>query len=71
MDELLFNLIILKSIVNSDGLVWQTQPTQYYIVECMPLLRKVKHDLFVDGRYSNSVILSLVLTFYSVLSYYL
>ena len=41
VDELLFNLIILRSIVNSEGLVWQAQPTQYYIIECMPRMRKV------------------------------
>ena len=40
-DELLFNLIILRSIVNSEGVVWQAQPTQYYIIECMPYTRKV------------------------------
>ena len=40
-DELLFNLIILGSIVNSEGVVWQAQRSQYYIIECMPYTRKV------------------------------
>ncbi|XP_067936895.1 E3 ubiquitin-protein ligase rnf213-alpha-like [Watersipora subatra] len=40
VDELLFNLIILRSLVNSEGVVWQAQPTQYYIIESMPLIRK-------------------------------
>lgn len=40
-DELLFNLIILRSIVNSEGVVWQSQSTQYYIIECMPYTKKV------------------------------
>ncbi|KAF6021244.1 hypothetical protein EB796_020445 [Bugula neritina] len=41
VDELLFNLIILRSIVSSEGVVWQAQNTQYYIIECMPFTRKV------------------------------
>ncbi|XP_067936891.1 E3 ubiquitin-protein ligase rnf213-alpha-like [Watersipora subatra] len=40
VDELLFNLIILRSLVNSEGVVWQAQPTQYYIIECMPFTKE-------------------------------
>lgn len=53
VDELLFNLIILRSIVNSEGVVWQAQPTQYYIIECTPFSREVggialsNHAIFV------------------------
>ncbi|XP_067940322.1 E3 ubiquitin-protein ligase rnf213-alpha-like [Watersipora subatra] len=36
VDELLFNLVILRSIVNSEGVVWQVKQEQYYIIECMP-----------------------------------
>ena len=42
IDELLFNLVILRSIVDSEGIVWQSQPTQYYIIECMPCTTKVR-----------------------------
>ena len=45
IDELLFNLIILRSIVNSEGVVWQAQNTQYYVIECMPHTRKVRSIL--------------------------
>ena len=45
-DELLFNLVILRSIVDSEGVVWQAQPTQYYIVECMPYTTKVGITLY-------------------------
>ncbi|XP_067936886.1 E3 ubiquitin-protein ligase rnf213-alpha-like [Watersipora subatra] len=47
VDELLFNLIILKSLVNSEGVVWQAQPTQYYIIECMPYTKEGRsvHEL--------------------------
>ena len=41
VDELLFNLVILRSLVNSEGVVWQAKQTQYYIIECMPLVDKV------------------------------
>ena len=40
VDNFLFNLIILGSIVNSEGSVWQAQHTQYYIIECMPFSRR-------------------------------
>ncbi|XP_067936885.1 E3 ubiquitin-protein ligase rnf213-alpha-like [Watersipora subatra] len=49
VDELLFNLIILRSLVNSEGVVWQAQPTQYYIIECMPCINKDRssvHEIF-------------------------
>ncbi|XP_067940324.1 E3 ubiquitin-protein ligase rnf213-alpha-like [Watersipora subatra] len=36
VDELLFNLVILRSLVNSEGVVWQVKKEQYYIIECMP-----------------------------------
>lgn len=40
-DDLLFNLIILRSIVNSEGVVWQAQKQQYYVIECMPQTKEV------------------------------
>jgi len=43
VDEVLFNLIILGSLVNSDGFVWQVKRGQYYIVECMPLISEVNY----------------------------
>ena len=41
VDEFLFNLVILGSVVNSDGLVWQFRGSQYYVIECMPLMLSV------------------------------
>ena len=44
VDEMLFNLVVLRSLVNSEGVVWQSQQSQYYIIECMPYT-KVVFDL--------------------------
>jgi len=44
VDELLFNLIILQSLVNSDGVVWQAKKSQYYVIECMPFIKQVKYS---------------------------
>ena len=41
VDEFLFNLVILGSVVNSDGVVWQSRGSQYYVIECMPLILSV------------------------------
>ena len=41
VDEFLFNLVILGSLVNSDGVVWQSRGSQYYAIECMPLTLQV------------------------------
>lgn len=41
LDEFLFNLIILGSIVSSKGIVWQALKNQYYIIECMSPKSKV------------------------------
>lgn len=41
VDELIFNLIILGSIVDSDGKVWQARNTQYYVIESMPFKSQV------------------------------
>ena len=41
VDEFLFNLVILGSVVNSDGVVWQFRGSQYYVIECMPLILSV------------------------------
>jgi len=46
VDEVLFNLIILGSLVNSDGIVWQIKRGQYYIVECMPFTSEVNSWFF-------------------------
>ena len=39
MDELLFNLLILGSVSDVEGCVWQAQKSDYYVIECMPFLR--------------------------------
>ena len=41
VDEMLFNLVVLRSLVNSEGVVWQSQQTQYYIIECMPFTKVI------------------------------
>ena len=38
---MLFNLVVLRSLVNSEGVVWQSQQSQYYIIECMPYTKVV------------------------------
>lgn len=52
VDELLFNLVVLRSVVNSEGVVWQAQCTQYYVIECMPNTRKVK----IFQSFSDSIL---------------
>lgn len=39
---------MLKSLVDSDGVVWQALPTQYYLIESMPCVAKDRcaHELF-------------------------
>lgn len=49
VDELLFNLMILGSIVNSEGTVWQARETQYYIIECMPGVKRVSFICCLKG----------------------
>lgn len=42
LDELLFNLLVLGSISNSDGRTWLATKTDYFIIECMPYMRAEK-----------------------------
>ena len=40
VDHFLFNLLILGSVMDKQGLVWQRSDNDLYVVETMPLLQK-------------------------------
>ena len=42
IDTLLFSLLVLKSLTNSKGHIWQCLPVQYYVVEVTYLDLKLK-----------------------------
>lgn len=37
VDHLLFNLVVLGSLVDNVGYIWQRSKLDYYIIEIMPL----------------------------------
>ena len=49
VDFLLFNLLILGSLTNSDGYVWLKMPYDLYYVENMPIYTLVKADAVDTG----------------------